>query len=203
MKGGKEENGSESSGVITRKIIRPGKAGEESPFAEVKEKFDVSDRVEKEEEIIEPSFDKYGHPVSPESSKRCHHCGELICEQCSIDFQGKEHCEECLRSSHHDLSRKDYKILRCIRFGAEEVEKIGEITGLSKDEVEERLEEDLREYVGKERKFLFFKKLSLTSRGREALSLYSKIYGLTSLHRGAKYDKPEETREIGRGRQSA
>ena len=120
-----------------------------------------------------------GHQLKVEKSVRCHHCNSLVCDECSIKYgaNNQEHCEECFRRDHYDLSLSDYLFLLCIEKDIDKRGHILEITGIPEQEIEDKFEL-LQDYLLAGRGlFGFSEGVRLNHRGKDAMSVYDRVYG--------------------------
>ncbi len=106
----------------------------------------------------------------------CHHCEKKLCRDCIIIYENTAHCLDCLRRYHIDLSKKAWKVLRCIADGVTIVSTISGITKMLREEVITSMAELQRlGFIVKDGWII--KRYRITEDGLVAMNLYDRIYG--------------------------
>jgi len=68
----------------------------------------------------------------------CHHCGRKMCYLCTLTFEGQAHCINCMKEHHVNLSKKGWKILKCVSEGVVTPSVISRLTKILREENRER-----------------------------------------------------------------
>ena len=124
-----------------------------------------------------PTCDVCGSALGRGFRAICHHCGRKLCERCSISFEGRTHCIDCLRENHVNLGRREWKVLRCIASGVTMVSVIGRITGMGREEVRAIIAGLRAMGLVAIDGFWFLKRPKATEEGLVAVAIYDRIYG--------------------------
>lgn len=179
------ENESPSHGMIKKKAEVAGDMTEQGILEKEIKKIDLSKGFDREEVKLTTYFSIKGHRLHKESVCRCSLCSIILTDFEKIEVNNRIYCEKCYRKEENDLDKDDYKILVCISKGYTEtstflehlgfVVTIQKITGLTKKEVNKKIEELLN------RGYLFlhgliFREIRVSSKGEEALAAYNQIY---------------------------
>jgi hypothetical protein len=106
----------------------------------------------------------------------CTACGKKLCNDCSVTYRGRIICYDCARKEI-PLDREDYEVLNLIAMGFQNAKEISEILMMNKDEVIERWLELLNLGLIEKKGFSIYSRFELTAAGREALNIFSQIYG--------------------------
>jgi len=179
------ENESPSQGMIKKKAEVAGDMTDIGIFEKEIKKIGLSNGFDREEVKLTTYFSVKGHRLEREKVCRCSFCSIILTEDEKIEVNNKVYCEACYRKEEHNLDKCDYKILVCISNGYTEtstfleyfgyVVTIQKITGLTKGEIDKKIEELL------DQGYLFlhgliFREIRVSSKGEEALAAYNQIY---------------------------
>lgn len=158
---------------MVEKIILPG--GNEE-ILRVSRDIDL-ETMDRRVEITIP-FCKCGQPLR-ESIERCSECGGLVCESCRVKRNRETICRDCL-SEPYDLDEVDVKILLCIEENIYSHGKMARLIGVTKGEVERRIEQLKNPLIRVKKRDTFWGTKTvnhkLTAEGREILDLWKQVY---------------------------
>lgn len=124
-------------------------------------------------EVRVPVCDSCG--VSNERFNACISCQKKLCHRCSITFQSKTCCAECLNVVM-PLSKLEYKVLSAV---ANELEpqKISGVAGLRSSDIDSCEKSLAEKKMIESRGCLLFRETSICEKGLDAISAYRQVYG--------------------------
>ena len=110
-----------------------------------------------------------------ESFDACINCGKQLCSECSVYFEGKTLCPECVESIC-PLSKDEFKALKAIASGVKDPAKVAAVTGIKKEQIGKCIKSLIgKEFVEREGFFPFFE-LKILDRGIELISAYEQVF---------------------------
>jgi DNA-binding MarR family transcriptional regulator len=110
-----------------------------------------------------------------ESFDMCVACGKKICSECSVYFEGKILCPECLESSY-PLSKDEFKILKALASEIKDLDTIATVTRIKRDTIRKCISSlKEKELIQKEGFFPFYE-ISVLDKGLEVLSAYEQVF---------------------------
>lgn len=181
----KLQSGSQSQGIVKKKVIVAGDRTKNGIFKKEMKKIDFSSGFDKEEVTVTSHFSVKGHRLEQEKVCRCSFCNLILTELEKIEIVNRIYCENCYRKEEHDLDKDDYKVLLCTSNGYTSTSSVLEylgyvvtvqtMAGLPKYEVIKKLEK----LLGSGHLFLYgliLKRIKISSKGEEAMSGYNQIY---------------------------
>jgi len=115
-----------------------------------------------------------------EAFRICSSCGRRLCaspSQCSVIYQNKTICIECLKTRFIQLNKTLYKTLVCTANEVSSTTAISEITHSVEEEVRSALKRLIDLGLITKRGFFVFSAYQVTARGMEAIALYRQVWG--------------------------
>lgn len=105
----------------------------------------------------------------------CPSCARKLCGLCSIRFDNRNYCLECLRG-RIDLSKRAFLVLYSIASAVTNEKTISQLTKVPKDEVGACLEELRRLKLIEKKNLSIFSNFGVTYDGMSVLSAYKQVY---------------------------
>jgi len=105
----------------------------------------------------------------------CISCGRKLCEACSILFQNRVHCLDCL-NERLPLTKQEYKLLTAIANGVR-LDEFVDLAKMKKDEIKAFEKSLVEKQLIEKKGFLLFYETAILDRGLEAISAYRQVYG--------------------------
>ena len=108
--------------------------------------------------------------------KICDRCRRKLCKECSIIYENKVCCIECLKEII-PLTKEAYKVLLCIANGITNTKVLAELVKLRESDVEELLEGLVKLELVKKEGLFVFSNFKITHQGIVAICAYKQAYG--------------------------
>jgi len=123
-----------------------------------------------------PVCDICGHSLKPdEDFTVCLDCGKKLDTKCSIPYESRILCFECLRAKVA-LTKRSYKVLLAIASEITSTSSISKISKIEKDHVRASIEQLLHLNLIVKKGISVFSSLHTTDKGVEALAAYRQVY---------------------------
>jgi len=123
-------------------------------------------------EVRVPVCDSCG--VSCDKFNSCTICQKKLCPSCSIIYQEKICCSDCLNETI-PLTKQEYKVLTAIASILQPSDIEG-VSGLRSSDVEDCIVSLAKKQMIENKGFLFFNETKILEKGLEALNVYSQVY---------------------------
>ncbi|MDW8034031.1 MAG: hypothetical protein RMI79_03730 [Nitrososphaerota archaeon] len=109
-----------------------------------------------------------------ENFDNCVCCGKQLCRDCSVYFESRILCPECIENLH-PLGKEEFKVLKTIASGIKDPPRVASVTGIKKELVGKYIKSlEVKGLIRKEGFFPFYE-LSLLDKGIEVLAAYEQI----------------------------
>ena len=174
---------SKESGEEKFRIEKVEVAGEISKDSTLSKSIrELTSTAEHKKIILEPYFCSCGRSLSKENVVRCSRCGKIMEKNCAFEYSNQILCNECLSKHYHiHLTKREYLILLCISSGIESPKAVSRISGISLGYVKQEIKSMLFAHYLTNEPLSFsekiFPKIRLTDLGKDALSVFNKVYG--------------------------
>lgn len=106
----------------------------------------------------------------------CIGCGRKLCVECSVAYQSKVYCANCL-SEALPLTKEEYKVLVAIANSLTDLGKIAEASNLEVSRVRACVRGLADKSLVSVKGLLLFRELSILDKGLEAIAAYRQVYG--------------------------
>jgi len=131
---------------------------------------------------FEPYFCVCGRPLTKENVVRCSLCGRILERSCAFEYSNRILCGECLFGRHRIyLSKQEYLILLCLSSEMMSLKTISRSSGISLECIKQKIESMLSTGYLTSEPLSFsermFPKIRLTDLGKDALTVFEKVYG--------------------------
>jgi len=123
-----------------------------------------------------PVCDICGHSLKPdEEFTICLSCGKKLDSKCSISYENRIFCFECLRAKV-PLTKRSYKVLLAVANEITSIASISDMSRMEKKDVRASIAELLDLNLMVKKGISIFSTLHMTDKGLEALAAYRQVY---------------------------
>jgi hypothetical protein len=105
----------------------------------------------------------------------CVVCGKKICNECSIHFEGKILCPECL-GTLHPLSKEEFKVLKSLASEIKDLDTIATLARIKIDKVRKCVRSLIEKGLIQKEGFFPFYEINLLDQGVEVLNAYEQVF---------------------------